>query len=107
MHFNPRVYEFSQVCPVFEISRAPVNFMNDDARSIAQSEQLQHFGPDRSAFLRSSLLLLEPGGDMQSISRGVSLNRFSLFGERYPALSLSYGGDTDIATALFQCRFMV
>lgn len=102
MDFNAFVDQFAKIGPVLEVPRAPVNFMDDDARSLPFTELREHLVPHGPPRFRGGLALFEPFNDFQIVPYRVSLDGFLLFGQRYASFALPSRGDSDVAVILFQ-----
>src|ERR1700693_3613807 len=88
MDFDACIYEFH---PVFQVSRAPIDLVDDHALSRSRPQQSHHFGEGWSALVRSALSLFEPAYDLQSVLARESLDGLLLFGERDSPFTLSGG----------------
>jgi hypothetical protein len=89
--FNPFVYEFTEIRPVFEISGAPINLVDHDTGCFPGPQQSEHLVPDGTATLSCRLPLFEPLGKREAGSCGMALNRFFLFSEGHASLALAGG----------------
>jgi hypothetical protein len=91
VNFNPFVDEFTEIRPVFEISGTAINLVDHNTGCFPGPEQCEHLVPDRTAALCCRLPFFEPLGKRDAGSRGMALNRFSLFMQGYASLALAGG----------------
>jgi len=100
-HVDPFINELTEVSPVFQVSRASVDLVDDDALRLASFEELQHLGKDGAASLRCCLALLKPFHYPQAVALRVSYDRFTLLLEGHAVLTLFCRRYSYVAKILF------
>jgi len=93
VHIDAGIDELADMIPVLEISRAAINFVDDDTASGAKAQQPQHLIERGASFFGSAFLLFKPADNFQAVTLGIARNRIPLFNERNSFFSLS-GVDT-------------
>ena len=79
VNFDARIDKLSYIYPVVEVSRTPVNLVNDDAVGFLRRRVDVSRRKCWATLLRRGLPLFEPSGDSQIVTKGVAEYRVFLF----------------------------
>src|ERR1041384_4204874 len=96
MHFNALIYQFTEIGPISEVARAPVDLVDEHAVLLTTFERLKHPVKDRPSKLSRGLLLLELFDNGQVPALRIPLDGLALLSERRAILPLPERGDPDV-----------
>jgi hypothetical protein len=102
--FDPGVDQLAEIRPVFEVSGATVDLVNDDTLCLALPEQPKHFREFGPPAFRGGPAFLKPRTDREALRLGITKNRGALLRQRY-AIALLGRGDPDVTEEGKSSRF--
>lgn len=79
LHFDAGIYQITEVIPVFEVSRAAVDLVHDDAIRRSAAKELEHFIEAFPAAFGGGLLFFKPARNGNAPRSRVPLDGGALF----------------------------